>query len=156
MPLWIVSNASSGMNLLTSGEMFQKIWFQICSLEIDQQILDLSLGYKICPLMDHFNAASIEALSPDSEQSIDEQMTKFKEKHSCKQYLQLKLIKWVFKWWCRYSSCGYLYETHLYLGNKQETEYNLGKSVVDSRSIFIELRRAIFSCIFFKAEFCFL
>ena len=72
MPLWIVSHVSSGVNLLASGEMFQKIWLQICSLEIAQQILHLSLGCKIRPLIDLFNAAFGEALSPDSEQSIDE------------------------------------------------------------------------------------
>ena len=44
--------------------------------------------------------------------------------------MQLKPIKWGFKWWCRCSSSGYLYETHLYLGKKQETEYNLAESVV--------------------------
>ena len=130
MLLWIVSNVSSGVNLLVSGEMFQKIWFQICSLEIAQQILHLSLGYKIRPLINHFNAAFGEALSLDNEQSIDEHMTKFKGKHGCKQYLLLKPIKWGFKWWCRCSSSGYLYETDLYLGKKQETEYNLSESVV--------------------------
>ena len=55
-----------------------------------QQMLHLCLGYKIRPLIDYFNAAFGEALYPDSEQSIDEHMTKFKEKCSCKQYLQLK------------------------------------------------------------------
>ena len=62
-------------------------------------------------------------------------MTKFKGKHSCKQYLQLKAIKWGFKWWCRCSSSGYLYEIHLYLGKKQETEYNLGVVVNLSQSL---------------------
>ena len=57
-------------------------------------------------------------------------MTKFKEKHSCKQHFQLKPIKWGFKWWCRCSSSGYLHETHLYLGKKQGTEYNLGENVM--------------------------
>ena len=115
---------------LVSGEMFQKIWFQICSLEIVQQILHLSLGYKIRPLINHFNAAFGEALSPDNKQSIDKHMTKFKRKHGCKQYLLLKPLKWGFKSWCRCSSSGYLYETDLYLGKKQEPEYNLGESVV--------------------------
>ena len=86
------------------------------------------------PFIEHLNGAFAEAVSPDSEQSIDEHMTKFKGKHSCKQYLQLKPIKWGFKWWCRCSSTGYLYETHMYLGKKLETEYNLGESVVLSLS----------------------
>lgn len=61
-----------------------KFNFQICSLET-AQTLHFCLGYKIRPLIDHFNAAFVGALSPDSEQSIDEHMTKFKGKHSCKQ-----------------------------------------------------------------------
>ena len=103
-------------------------------MEIAQQILHLCLGYKIHPLVDHFDATFGEALSPDSEQLIDEHTTKVKGKHSCKQYLQLKSIKCGegrgFKWWRRCSSSGYLYETHLYLGKKQETEYYLCESVV--------------------------
>ena len=93
-------------------------------------MLHLCLGYKICPLIDQFNAVFGEAQSPDSERSIDEHMAKFKGRHNCKQYLQLKQIKWWFKWWCRCSSSSDLYETHLYLGKKQETEYNLGESAV--------------------------
>ena len=57
-------------------------------------------------------------------------MTKLKGKHSCKQYFQLKPIKWRFKWCFRCSSRSYLYETHLNPVKKQETEYNLSESVM--------------------------
>ena len=57
-------------------------------LEVPQQVLQLSLGYKIFPLIDHFNAAAFgKALSPDNEQSVKEHKTRFKGKHSFKQYL---------------------------------------------------------------------
>ena len=36
IPLWIVSNVSTGTNFVASGEMFQKIWLQICYLEVTQ------------------------------------------------------------------------------------------------------------------------
>ena len=102
-------------------------------MEIAQQILHLCLGYKIHAVIDRFNAAFGEALSPDSGQLIDKHTTKVKGKHSCKQYLQLRTSNvggGLGKWWCRWCSSGCLYETHLYLGKKQETEYNLCESVV--------------------------
>ena len=37
-------------------------------------------------------------------QSIDEHMTKFKGKHSARQYSKKKPINWDFKWWCRADS----------------------------------------------------
>ena len=64
-----------------------------CYLRDAQQILHLYLGYKIRLLIDHIDAAFVEALPSDSEQSVDDNLAKFKEKHSCKQYLQRKPIK---------------------------------------------------------------
>ena len=40
-----------------------------------------------------------------------------------------KTTKWVFKWWCRCCSKGYLYESDLYLGKKEKAELGLGKTV---------------------------
>ena len=88
-------------------------------------------GYKIRSLIDHLNAAFQAAMSDASKQSIDEHMTKFKGRHSSKQYIKNKPIKWGFKWWCRCSSVtGYLYQFDLYLGKKESTEFGLGESVV--------------------------
>ena len=65
--------------------------------------------------------------SDDFDQSIDEHMTKFQGHSSMKQYLQLKPIKWGFKWWFRCaSSTGYLYEFDLYLV-KKNIEVNLAE-----------------------------
>ena len=37
--------------------------------------------------------------------------------------LRVKSIEWGFKWWFQCaSSTGYLYEFHLYLGRKKDTE----------------------------------
>jgi DNA excision repair protein ERCC-6 len=70
-------------------------------------------------------------MSDTNRQSIDEHMTKFKGRHSCKQYLKNKPIKWGFKWWCRCcSKTGYLYEFNIYLGKKELVEFGLGESVV--------------------------
>ena len=70
-------------------------------------------------------------MSDADRQSIDEHMTKFKGRNSCKPYIKNKPIKWGFKWWCRCSSTtGYLYEFNLYLGKKEKTEIGLGESAV--------------------------
>ena len=64
-------------------------------------------------------------------QSIDEHVTKFKGRHSSKQYIKNKPIKWGFKWWFRCSSkTGYLYDFDLYLRKKDSVEFGLGESVV--------------------------
>ena len=63
-------------------------------------------------------------------QSIDEHITKFKGRMSCK-YVKNKPIKAGFKQWCRYcSKIGCLYEFDIYLGKKEKTEMGLGKTVV--------------------------
>ena len=88
-------------------------------------------GYKLRTVINHLNKAFQAAMSDADRQSIDEHMTKFKGRNSCKQYIKNKPIKWGFKWWCRCSSTtGYLYEFNLYLGKKEKTELGLGESVV--------------------------
>ena len=88
-------------------------------------------GYKIRPIINHLNTAFRSAVSDGKSQAIDEHMTKFKGKHSARQYLKNKPIKWGFKWWCRADSKnGYLHQFDLYLGKKEFVEHNLGESVV--------------------------
>ena len=88
-------------------------------------------GYKLRIVMNHLNKAFQAAMSDADRQSIDEHVTKFKGRNSCKQYIKNKPIKWGFKWWCRCSSTtGYLYDFNLYLGKKEKTEIELCESVV--------------------------
>lgn len=98
----------------------------------DNQTADKSdKAYKLRYIINHLNEAFQEAMSDADKQSIDEHMTKFKGRMSCKQYMKNKPIKWGFKWWCRCSSkTGYLYEFELYLGKKNKTELGLGETVV--------------------------
>ena len=56
---------------------------------------------------------------------------KLKERSGMKQYIKSKSIKWGFKFWFRCSSkTGYFYQKDIYLGKKQNTEFNLGEEVV--------------------------
>ena len=77
--------------------------------------------------MKHFQ----EGLLPESHQSINEHMCKFKGKIIMRQYIKNKPIKWGFKFWfCCGSKSEYLYQFDMYLGKKSKTEFGLGESVV--------------------------
>ena len=70
-------------------------------------------------------------MQPESHQSIDEHMCKFKGKSLMRQYMKNKPIKGGFKFWfCCGSKSGYLYEFDMYLGKKGNTEFGHGESVV--------------------------
>ena len=88
-------------------------------------------AWKLRPLFDHLLKHFQEAMQPESHQSIDEHMCKFKGKSLMQQYMKNKPIKWGFKFWFRCGSkSGYLYEFDMYLGKKGNTEFGLGESVV--------------------------
>ena len=74
----------------------------------------------VCPLTEVFR-----------HQSIDEHMCKFKGESLLCQYMKNKPIKWGLKFWfCCKSKSGYLCEFDMYLGKKENTEFELGESVV--------------------------
>ena len=88
-------------------------------------------AWKLRPLFDHILKHFQEAMQPESHQSINEHMCKFKGKSLMRQYMKNKQIKWGFKFWFRCGSkSGYLYEFDMYLGKKKNTEFGLGESVV--------------------------
>ena len=68
----------------------------------DNEAVDKSdRAYKMCDVINHLNEALQNAMSDAKRQAIDEHMTKFKDRMSCKQYMKNKPIKCGFKWWCR-------------------------------------------------------
>ena len=88
-------------------------------------------AWKLRPFFDHLMKHLQEALLPESHQSIDERMCKFKGKSLMRQYMKNKPIKWCFKFWFRCGSkSGYLYQFDMYLGRKSKTEFDLGNLVV--------------------------
>ena len=58
-------------------------------------------AYKMSNVINHLNEAFQNAMPDAKRQSIDEHLTKFEGRMSCKQYMKNKTIKWGFKWWCR-------------------------------------------------------
>ena len=102
-------------------------------LFFDNQTADKSgKAYKIRIAINHKNKAFQDAMSDVERQSIDELMTKFNGRLSCKQYIKAsKSIKWGFKWWYRCcSKTGYLCEFDLHLRKKEETKLRMGETVV--------------------------
>lgn len=88
-------------------------------------------AWKLRPLFEHLGRHFKDAYQPESHQSIDEHMCKFKGKSLMRQYMKNKPIKWGFKFWFRCGSkSGYLYEFDMYVGKKEKTEFGLGESVV--------------------------
>ncbi|QQP39944.1 Uncharacterized protein FKW44_013823, partial [Caligus rogercresseyi] len=78
-----------------------------------------------------FNNAFMNALSPTSDQAIDERMAKFRGNNSMKQYVRDKPILRGFKHWCRNDSAtGYLFQFDIYVGRKENTEHGLSEGVV--------------------------
>ena len=131
---WRVDNLIG--NIVIQNTM---IWNCFCEILDNRHFADNSYdektdrGFKIAPVIDHLHKKFTEVLSNDKEQYIDEHMVKFKGCSGMKQYIKCKPIKWDFKFWFMYSSkTGYLYQMDIYLGKKQNTEFNFGEEVVCS------------------------
>ena len=106
-------------------------YFKISNLQTITYDDKTDRGFKVTPMIDHLNKNFAEVLSNDKEQSIDEHIVNFKGRCGMEQYIKSKPIKWGFKFWFRCSSkTGYLYQMDIYLGKKQNTEFNLGEEVV--------------------------
>ena len=136
-------------NIFTEGR-YKEILKNLQFADNSKQV-QTNKGYKICPIINHLNKSFQESYSNESEQSIDEHMTKFKGPSSMRQYLKVKPIKWGFKWWFRYaSSNGYLCEFDLYFGKKQNVEVNLGEDMVMQLS---EKLKGTFCTLFFDNFF---
>ena len=92
---------ASAMKLREKGS---KKYCEICTLLTTRWTINRTVGISIRPIINHPNTAFRSAVSDGKSQAIDEHMTKFKGKHSARQYLKNKPIKWGFKWWCRADS----------------------------------------------------
>ena len=76
-------------------------------------------AWKHRPFFDHLLKHFQEVLLPESHQSINEYMYKFKAKSLMHQYMKNNAIKWGFKFWLWCGSTSeYLYQVDMYLGKK--------------------------------------
>ena len=100
---------------------------------------------KLRPFFDHLFKHFQDVFLPESYQSIDEHMFKFKGKSLMRQYMKNEPIKWGFKFWFRCGSKSeYLYDFDTYLGKTSKTEFGLCESVV--LSLCENLKTVIVTC----------
>ena len=122
---------NEGIRNVMTREHFKEILQNIHFADNSKSNKEADKGCKIRPLIDHFKKVFPEAMSDDSEQTINEHMVKFKGRPLMKQYVKNKPIKWGFKFWFRCASkTGYLQEMDMCLGKKQQVEHSLGEGVV--------------------------
>ena len=77
------------------------------------------VGDKMCklrPLMDLFKSKFIKNWVPEEHLDYDESMIKYFGKHSCKQFIRGKPIRFGYKMWCLNSVSGYLVSFDMYQG----------------------------------------
>ena len=88
-------------------------------------------AWKRRPVFHHLGKHFQDMLQPETHQSIDEHMCKFKAKSIMGQYMKNKPIKWGFKFWFRCGAkSGYLYEFYICLRKKGNTKFGLGRSLI--------------------------
>ena len=88
--------------------------------------------YKLRPLIAHLQKKFMEHFIPSQSVSHDEAMVKYFGKHSCKQSIRNKPIRFGYKMWCHNTPSGYLqafdpYQGKTYRGN-ENMEYEFGKA----------------------------
>ncbi|GFV56862.1 piggyBac transposable element-derived protein 4 [Trichonephila clavipes] len=72
----------------------------------------------------------LKVFKPGQKQAIDENMIKFRERSSLKQYIPKKPIKRGYKVWMRCDSSGFACEFQIYTGKTEEVERNLGERII--------------------------
>ena len=77
-------------------------------------------GYKVRPLITHFNQSFSKCVSNDVIQSVDEHMVKFKGWSSMKQYIKNKPIKYSFKFYYRCASKTSIFTNLTCVGSKKK------------------------------------
>lgn len=89
-------------------------------------------AWKIRPLMDKLNETFLEHFTPEEEINFDESMVKYFGRHSCKQFIRGKPIRFGFKMWSLNTRGGYLINFDIYQGNNpranEDNETLYGKS----------------------------
>lgn len=73
-------------------------------------------GWKIRPLMDKLKQAFLKHFVPEQDINYDESMVKYYGRHSCKQFIRGKPIRFGYKMWCLNTKDAYLINFDLYQG----------------------------------------
>ena len=83
--------------------------------------------YKLRPLISHLQKKFMEHFIPSPYISHDEAMVKYFGKHSCKQSIRNKPIRFGYKMWCQNTPTGYLLAFDPYQGKTYKGDENMEK-----------------------------
>lgn len=73
--------------------------------------------WKLRPLMDRIKTKFLNFFEPEEHLCYDESMVKYFGRHSCKQFIRGKPIRFGYKIWCLNTPSGYLVDFEMYQGN---------------------------------------
>jgi len=115
-------------NFAVSESMRRNRFLQICRFLHLANNIDINQNdkaWKIFPVMEMLKKKCIENFIPEQHLAYDESMVKYFGRHSCKQFICGKPIRFGYKVWCLNTKDGYLVNFELYHGKspKANTVY---------------------------------
>jgi len=87
----------------------------------DNSNINADKYYKLRPLKNLLQHRFLKHFVPEQELNYDESMIKYFGRHSCKQFIRGKPIRFGFKAWCINTASGYLTNFDFYQGNNPNT-----------------------------------
>lgn len=117
-------------NVAISKSMRRDRFLQICRFFHCASNTDINLddkGWKIRPLMEMLKNRCIKNFVPEEHLAYDESMVKYFGRHSCKQFIKGKPIRFGYKIWSLNTKDGYLINFELYQGKNPKSYSNYDK-----------------------------
>lgn len=91
----------------------------------DNSTINEDKYYKLRPLKNILKSRYLKHFVPEQALNYDESMVKYFVRHSCKQFIREKPIRFGLKAWCINTSAGYLVNFDFYQGNNLNTTPNI-------------------------------
>ncbi|KAI4455177.1 transposase is4 [Holotrichia oblita] len=99
--------------------------------------------WKLRPYMEKLKLKFLQHYVPEKEMNYDESMIKYYGKHSCKQFIRGKPIRFGYKMWCMNTVSGYFVNCEIYQGKSSKRfipyEEQFGKAAAPLLSMLDEL-----------------
>lgn len=108
-------------NILVSESMRRNRFLDICKYLhcVDNTNIPTNEGdklWKVRPLFEKLSSRFMEQYRPESRMDFDESMIRYYGRHSCKQFIRGKPIRFGYKVWCLNAQSGYLVSFEPYQG----------------------------------------
>lgn len=99
--------------------------------------------WKLRPFMNKLKLKFLEHYQPEKQMNYDESMIKYYGRHSCKQFIRGKPIRFGYKMWCLNTNSGYLVNCEIYQGKStqrlEKYEQEFGKATAPFVSMLDDL-----------------